>query len=984
MLDSAPAPGIAVVLVMDQVGSTRFFVTHGEAAAQRVTSEHGEAVRRIVEALGGSVEASTGDGYVASFGLATAALDAAVEIQRAAQRMSRRFPEPVEIRVGVAIGEVHHDGVSLRGWPFFHASRLCDAAPDGAILASRTILEVAAGRVDHPLGTVHHLQLKGLDEPSEAVEIRWKRSAQGGEVLLNPELAVLEQRPWVGRQAPVGRLLDAVTGSAPPRLVIVAGEPGAGKSRLIARFAAEAARLDHLVLYGAAPRDPSSSHAPIIAALRSGLAGIRPEVRSSVLAGSAGRELSRILPDLGGPGRELLHPAEGVGAQRLLLDGIAETCDRLAEQGNRLTFVVDDLQWADDTALATVRHLSGPDGPPGVTVLGVIRSSDVAGLTTLIADAGRRDDVLRLDLPGLPSADIATLVREADPALGEDEVTRAAELLAERTGGNALFITSLLEHPDWIDTDGSGGGWVLPAELSIAIAERLTSLSEEDVAVLTAAAVIGQRFPARLLADVLALTPVSVGSTVRRARRSGLLEDLGDGELEFVHDLVRVALMPPAGGFELAVLHRTIAEQLELLPDPDVTATATHFVEGVAAGSDPEKVVEWSVRAAERSMRQLTYHQAARHYEQAIGILGPDDVRRYPLMIELGRAQLLDGDPTYRATLLDAVDRCLEAGDPALAAEAALANNRGLYSAAGEVDGQRIAALERVLRTDQEPAIRSQLTATLAVESVFGGASPEDLAALSQEAVDLARRSGDRAALAHALTLRQDSNYRIDNIADRLDETDELLELTAGVDPRARFWAVAHRATTAGEAGRWDEVGEMVAEADAIASATRAPVLEWYAAVLRGAQAIQHGQLRDAQRVIDRGYELGLTTGQPDALIPTSGQQCEVLRRRGRYETISDLARENLSPDLLRRSAPMRAVLLLEEGKVDEARSVWESVGIEGALDVPAAQVGHNLLHARRLCQVFDDGDGLTVVDQRLAGVPPYLFCNYWEPTAIG
>ncbi len=137
------------------------------------------------------------------------------------------------------------------------------------------------------------------------------------------------------------------------------------------------------------------------------------------------------------------------------------------------------------------------------------------------------------------------------------------------------------------------------------------------------------------------------------------------------------------------------------------------------------------------------------------------------------------------------------------------------------------------------------------------------------------------------------------------------------------------------------------------------------------------------ERVIDRGYELGLETGQPDALIPTSGQQCEVLRRRGRYETIRELAQENLSPDLLRRSAPMRAVLLLEDGRVDEARSVWASVGVEGAIDVPAAQVGHNLLHARRLCQAFGDGDGLSYVDERLVGVPPYLFCNYWEPTAV-
>lgn len=93
--------------------------------------------------------------------------------------------------------------------------------------------------------------------------------------------------------------------------------------------------------------------------------------------------------------------------------------------------------------------------------------------------------------------------------------------------------------------------------------------------------------------------------------------------------------------------------------------------------------------------------------------------------------------PHTRDTLPDAIDQCLDADEAALAAEVALSNNRGLCSAAGEVDH----------------------------ESVFTGAPPAYLADLSQDAVGLARRSRDNAALAHALTLREDSNYRIDNIA---------------------------------------------------------------------------------------------------------------------------------------------------------------------------------------------------------------------------
>ena len=171
-------------------------------------------------------------------------------------------------------------------------------------------------------------------------------------------------------------------------------------------------------------------------------------------------------------------------------------------------------------------------------------------------------------------------------------------------------------------------------------------------------------------------------------------------------------------------------------------------------------------------------------------------------------------------------------------------------------------------------------------------------------------------------------------------------------------------------------------EAELLSAETRAPVLEWYAAVLRGALAIQLDELREAQTVIDRGYELGLATGQPDALIPTSGQQCEVLRRQGRYERIHTLAAENLSEELLRRSAPMRALLYLEAGRTKEAREVWAAVGLDGALDVPAAQIGHNLLHSRKLCRAFGVDGSLATIEDRLRRVPPFLFCNYWEPTS--
>ncbi|MDH3707462.1 MAG: AAA family ATPase, partial [Acidimicrobiia bacterium] len=567
----ATAPRIAVILVVDQVGSTSFLVTHGEAEAGRVTAEQGDAVHHIVDAMGGRVEASTGDGYVASFGLGSAALDAAVEIQRVAERLSAHYPEPVQLRVGVAIGEVHHDGAELRGWPFFLATRLCDSAPDGAILVSTTLLDVVATRSTHALGQRHTLTLKGVGEPTDAIEIEWQTAHDDHDVALDPDLAVLDQRPWVGRTDTVRALLDAVTAEHRPGLVVVAGEPGAGKSRLIARVAAEATAHRHPVLYGSAPRDPRSSYEPVITALRSALTALPPDVRSSVLVGSAGRELTRLLPDLGGPGREILRVAEGPGANRLLLEAIGEVLARLAEHAHGVTFVIDDVQWADDETMATIRHLAGPDRPERVGVVAVIRAADTDRLTELMADAARRSDLLQLDVAGLSADEIAELVSHGQPGLGEDEISRAADYLANRTGGNALFVTSLVQHPDWLDADLTGDGESqLPVELSVAIAERLASLDPADVATLTSASVIGQRFAARQLVDIAGVTPDQLAATIGRARQAGLLQDLGAGDVGFVHDLVRRALLPAVDSFERAVIHRAVAERFDHEPEPDV------------------------------------------------------------------------------------------------------------------------------------------------------------------------------------------------------------------------------------------------------------------------------------------------------------------------------------------------------------------------------------------------------------------------------
>ncbi|MGI9614717.1 MAG: ATP-binding protein [Acidimicrobiales bacterium] len=976
------AGAIVAILVVDQVGSTRFNIAHGDGAAGRVATDHIDAVRTIANALGGSLEKSTGDGALVSFKLGTAALDAAIEIQRTMERLSRRYVEPVEVRVGIAVGEVHRHHGEMRGWPLIHATRLCDAADDGSILVSKTLVDLLATNSQHTLLRLLELDLKGLDAPSAAWEVEWRLTSRNPRIRMNPELGRIDERPWCGREEELSTLLDSVLAAKAARLVVIGGEPGAGKTRLVARFATECMQQDHLVVYGAAPRELRSSYVPLVAALRSVLGSLDGDVIAALLAGNTGRELARLLPELGGVGREVLHATDGLGSQRLLIEAISDALGQLSAYAGGLTLVVDDLQWADDLTIAVLRYITGPSGPAGVTVVAAVRSTEPEMPTEFFADVARRGEVVQIDLGGLPVEDITTLVAAARPGLDIGQAVEAASLIYERTAGNALFVTSLVGESDsFRQGDPMPDDAGLSSELSTAIQERLARFDDDDLVALSMAAVVGQQFAATLWGEIAELVPRDIAALIRRATRAGIVHEIGDGIVEFSHDLVRTALLPAADSYELAVVHHTIAEVMAADPECEPMAVASHYLASLPARPDTTSVVQWCRTAAQEASRQLAYLDAASYYQSALDVLGRDDERRSTLLVELGKSQRYGGDSNYRSTLLAAIGECLDDGRPDLAADAALANNRGLYSSAGAADRDRIETLERVLEEEHPKSVRSELLATLAVERVFVD-DREALDSLSAEAVSLGRESGDRRALARALSFRQDTNYRIDNVERRLVETDELLALTADTDLVGRFWALAHRTITVGEVGRWDDVANLVEQASHVASATRQPVLEWYAALLQGAYAIQSGELRKAQRTIDRGYELGLETAQPDALILTSGQQCEVLRRRGRYATIHELAEMNLDPDLLRRSAPMRAVLLLEEGRVDDAVRVWEADGLHGALAVPAAQVGHNLLHARRMCQVVGDQDALETIEELLADVPPFLFCNYWEPTS--
>ena len=168
---------------------------------------------------------------------------------------------------------------------------------------------------------------------------------------------------------------------------------------------------------------------------------------------------------------------------------------------------------------------------------------------------------------------------------------------------------------------------------------------------------------------------------------------------------------------------------------------------------DKAKAARYSLRAGRRALDSLAPSEAAKLFGDALELLGEGEHdERCEALIGLGEAQQQTGVPAYRETLLEASGIASELGDAELAARAALANNRGFASGVGEVDMERVAAIERALELDDppQPARHARLLSLLALELTY---EPDHARrwALADEAIALAREAGDPGTLAAVL-----------------------------------------------------------------------------------------------------------------------------------------------------------------------------------------------------------------------------------------
>jgi tetratricopeptide (TPR) repeat protein len=396
-------------------------------------------------------------------------------------------------------------------------------------------------------------------------------------------------------------------------------------------------------------------------------------------------------------------------------------------------------------------------------------------------------------------------------------------------------------------------------------------------------------------------------------------------------------------------LHRQVAGALEELYsdalEEHLHELAHHFAQ--AAPGEEDKAIGYLVRAGDQAQAKLAYDQALTHYRQALELLEAfHDLghvrRRVEVTISLGEAQRRAGYRAFRDTLLDGARGARELGDPELLARAALANNRGFFSSTGEVDAERVRALEDALEAfDPAPsATRARLLSQLGVELIFG-ADWELRCRYSDEAVAMARAVGDPGTLAVVLAQRVATQWHASTLEDRIASAAEASQIAHALeDPLLIYYAESYSAHAALEEGDLARADRHLERQDRLAGTLREPILRWYDLVPRAKRELIAGSVAEADRLATKAFEAGQEAGQPDAFHLFAAQLLVIRMHQGRLDELA-AALANVPPRAGRsRTVPLldqayRATIYCELGREQEALASYERLMAHDLEDVP-------------------------------------------------
>jgi len=771
-------------------------------------------------------------------------------------------------------------------------------------------------------------------------------------------------RVFVGRERELSELLtgfaDAAAGNG--RLFMIVGEPGIGKTRLALEVAGHAAARGGRILWGRCWEGGGApAYWPWVQAIRAYVRQSDADsVRAQLQSGAA--YLAHLVPELGARFPEWSAPEGTMGldsehARFQLFDAIAGF---LRNARQPLVLILDDIHAADQPSLLLLHFVARELRDIPLLILATYRDVEVrrsAWRAELLGTVARESR--SISLRGLSAEAVARFIAQSaqqapSPAL-VDAVYQATE-------GNPFFVDEVvhllvaegrLQQPLGGPPRGAMLGAALlgtfrvPDAVREAIHRRVDPLSAAVREVLEVASIIGREFEQIPLQHVCGVPAERLLERLAEAVSMGVVIEVPGsvGRYAFSHALVRETLYDDVPPLRRIGLHRQIGEALELAyradPEPHLAKLAHHFVQA-ATGGDAAKAISYAARAGQRALTLLAYEDAALWYQRALQVLDTTDgdwARRCQLLLQLAEAQQKAGNGAQaRATYHEAarVARVLGAVEPLARAAVGMA---AAGAETGVVDTGLIGLLEEALQAlpDSDGVLRTAVLSRLAVALYFSKAR-ERRVALSQEAVEMARRLGDTAALAAALMTRHFASWGPGNVEERLALATELLRIgeAAGV-PEIVLEGHNWRIVDLLESG---DVHGARADAEAyarVAEQLRVPRYGWHATLLRAMFALFEGRFTEGEQLSQEALMQGQRAGVQNAVQFFSVQTFLLHRERGRLGDLEEGVRNLVVqyPALLIWRCGL-AFLYAELGLSTEAQREFERLATGGFANLPA------------------------------------------------
>jgi class 3 adenylate cyclase/tetratricopeptide (TPR) repeat protein len=818
------------------------------------------------------------------------------------------------LRAGVNVGRVFADEFgpeyrrtyTVKGDAVNLAARLMAKASAGQVLAARAVLD--RSRTAFEVGAVPPFRVKGKAEPVEAALV--------GDPLRTAETEAAAT-PLVGRERELAVLVETIEAARAGKggLVEIVGEEGMGKSKLVDAACAAASGLTVVRAVGE-EYESSTPYFALRGPLRELLGASGPALERRVV--DAAPQLLPWLPLLAIPlGLDLpaTPETEQLGEKFRKAQLERSTCELLdAVASGPALLVAEDTHWLDDASLDLVRGLLG--------------RSWLVMTTRLPSGAPLAEHAETVELQPLGAAAVEQLIHaatESNPLPGHE-----VKALAERAGGNPLFLTELLASARELDPAA------LPDSVEALVTAQVDRLRPGDRALLRQASVLGRTFDSELLASTLEQDDRLDETTWQRL--SGFLVREPGGQVRFRHALIRDTAYEGLPYRRRRILHARAGETIERLAGKHPEREAEHLSLHFFHAQRFEPAWRYSRLAGEHARSIYAHAEAVDFYVRAVD--SARHLRDVPVAEVAAVCESL-GDSLDRLGLFgESGDAYRDArrrrrGDPI--AEAGLMLKEGWTT---EREGRLPQALRWFSRglkllegVAGGEARRAELLAGYATVRQMQGRSA-DAVRWCHRAIAAAEEAGERKALAQAYYVLDWAYMEMGRSAEAvslplaLDIYEELGDLSnqAGVrelmggfayyegrwetavdlyerarEDYGKVGAPVLRATDTFniaeircDQGRLDEAGELLDDALRVWRAAGWPPMVAIATRQLGSVALREGRLRDAMRLFEEAREVFIEVGAQHQVIDTDGRIAECLLLQG-SEGGLELAREALA-----------------------------------------------------------------------------------------